>query len=382
MNPSRKHLLPATLILLGASLLGACTTRRAVFVTKTSLSVLDADTTPASVSIAYDRVEGFVGPGYENGSAAPVTAIIESDGELFNPKIKQLYATGNASKIIAGGPRLDSPELGGECEPLLFGTTTNIGLKLTFMTSSVVPNSINFGFRRKEFSVIPIGTKDNKDYYPSVLASIDNTNSLGAHDGTTLKVKQVFATGAAADSLASSLRGEFLHRIAAATGLLDPEATGADRRAKLAVLDTIIQQLEGDHNAEAVELLAQLNAVDYSSLTPAFKSYSGAGSANTLKIDDVAAVPKGQPFDKVNTYYGNLSDSIDHLTQNLEPKINPNLNILAADSTKPATLSQVNEAKDALAAQRKLQANLQKRMANEPTVLAVLNYFARKISNP
>ena len=42
------------LVLLG---LGGCATKDAVFVTKTSFSILDVDSTPAGISVAHDRVE-------------------------------------------------------------------------------------------------------------------------------------------------------------------------------------------------------------------------------------------------------------------------------------------------------------------------------------
>lgn len=214
MNKLTSHRIPMLVALSGALLLTACVTRdKAVFVTKTSLTVLDADTAPAGISVAYDRTEGFFGPAYENGAAAPVTAIIQSNGSVFKPKIKQLYATGNASEIVAGRTPADRPDLVGEKRPMFFGTTTNIGLKLTFAANQPVPTSVNFGYKRKEASFIPIGNSGGKDHYPSVIGSIDNTNLAQGRDGTALNVVQFFATGAAADSLAKELRGEFITRL-------------------------------------------------------------------------------------------------------------------------------------------------------------------------
>lgn len=204
-------------------LLPACsTTDKAIFVTKTSLTVLDADTSPPDISIAYDRTEGFYGPAYDNGAAAPVTAIIQSDGDLIAPKVRQLYATGNAAEIVAGRSPTDRPELTGKRRPMFFGTQTNIGLKLSFASEQPVPTSLSFGYKRKEFSVIPIGTVGEgdaaRDHYPSAIASIDNTNTLvaegaAAAGSAALNVAQFFATGAAADALAPRLRDTFAHRI-------------------------------------------------------------------------------------------------------------------------------------------------------------------------
>ncbi|MBF0307665.1 MAG: hypothetical protein HQL41_18730, partial [Alphaproteobacteria bacterium] len=63
--------------------LAACADSDSVlFVTKTSLGI-DMDTKPAGVAIAYDRVEGYVGPTYDNGAMPPVVAFIESSGGLL-----------------------------------------------------------------------------------------------------------------------------------------------------------------------------------------------------------------------------------------------------------------------------------------------------------
>jgi hypothetical protein len=209
---------PLACALLALTLLSGCsTTDQAVFVTKTSLTVLDADTSPPALSIAYDRTEGFYGPAYENGAAAPVTAILQSNGNLLAPQVRQLYATGHAAEIVAGRAPAERAELGGRKRPMFFGTQTNIGLKLTFAAEQPVPTALHFGYKRKEASVIPIGTTgegaDARDHYPSAIAAIDNTNTLETAEGTTLRVTQFFATGAAADALAPGLRDTFAQRI-------------------------------------------------------------------------------------------------------------------------------------------------------------------------
>ena len=214
-NSIFERALTALLVLL---LLPACsTTDKAIFVTKTSLTILDVDTTPPDISIAYDRTEGFFGPAYENGAAAPVTAIIQSNGNLLAPKIRQLYATGNAAEIVSGREPSERAELTGKKRPMFFGTTTNIGLKLSFAAEQPIPTSVNFGYKRKEFSIIPIGTTGTgtaaRDHYPSVIASIDNTNTVGDRGKADLNVVQFFATGSAADSLAPQLKKTFDSRV-------------------------------------------------------------------------------------------------------------------------------------------------------------------------
>lgn len=209
------------------ALLAGCATGvdRAVFVTKTSVSILDVDSTPPGVSIAYDRVEGFIGPAFESGGAPPAIAIIKSDGTVFEPKMRQLYATGNAARVVAGvDPKPNEDKLVGTPKLMLFGTNTNIGLKVGIDATTggfSIPNNFVFGFRRKEFSMLPLGTtktagtQDDIHTYPSVLASIDNTvdtkvDSTGKSPSGGMTTVQYFATGAAATALANTYRGVFI----------------------------------------------------------------------------------------------------------------------------------------------------------------------------
>ena len=57
-----------------ATTLTGCTDQ-VIFITKTSVGI-DADTTLAAVSIAYDRTDGYLGPRYEDGSIPPVVSSI------------------------------------------------------------------------------------------------------------------------------------------------------------------------------------------------------------------------------------------------------------------------------------------------------------------
>lgn len=206
-------LIPA---LLATMALAGCAspTTHATFVTKTSLALIDADTAPAGISIAYDRVEGYIGPRLEDGSVLPVTGYIDTDGGILVRKIRQVYATGKAAEYVtahtaanaapaASAPAApaSAPELPSR-QVLFFGTGTNIGLKIGFEAGTVVPNSFNFGFRRKEISVIPV----DRGTLPSVFASIDNSAAAHEAEGTKPAVEfglnQFFATGPAAERLA------------------------------------------------------------------------------------------------------------------------------------------------------------------------------------
>lgn len=208
------------------ALLSACASNDyVVFVTKTSVSVLDADTTPPSISVAYDRTEGVVSPTFSGGHAPSVLAHISSDGNVWNPKIRQAYATGDAARLLVGegqdGCILKS-EPGtagsGELYPMLFATHTVAGLKLEFAQTggpSLLPSGLVFGFRRKEASAIRVtrvpsaqlaaGCQANNGaehvFYPPVLASIE-LRAKTQPDDTALENCQFFATGDAARGVA------------------------------------------------------------------------------------------------------------------------------------------------------------------------------------
>lgn len=192
--------------MLSTLLLAGCATEDAVFVTKSSISVLDVDGTPGSVSFAYDRVEGFIGPNYANGAVPPVVASIQTDGKIINPKIKQLYATGDAASIVVNPSvteyaATDKDNLVGERKTMLFGTSTTLGFKLGFARDNP---SFTLGYKRKEVSYIPLRHfgEGQPDIYSSVLAGIDTTvdkenNKFKFENG------QFFATGESAKQLAA-----------------------------------------------------------------------------------------------------------------------------------------------------------------------------------
>jgi hypothetical protein len=231
-----------------------------VFVTKTSLSVVDVDSTPPGISVAYDRTEGVVGPTFQQGHAPSVLAHISSDGSMFTPRIKQAYATGDAARFLVGGEddgcltiprgapathtgmgRQTSEAATNESKdengsfPMFFSTQTTAGLKLEFSSASgqMLPSGFVFGYRRKEASAIRVAripasalrgrpncTANNGAehvVYPAVIASIDLRASRGSQPAAsdagatgsglarpqpTLDNCQFFATGDAAKLVA------------------------------------------------------------------------------------------------------------------------------------------------------------------------------------
>ncbi|HXC57449.1 MAG TPA: hypothetical protein VNU97_19275 [Rhizomicrobium sp.] len=207
----------AVLAALACAALGGCTQdSNVLFVTDTSLGI-NVDSKPPSVSVAYDRIEGYIAPRYDNGALPPVVASIQTGGNVFNPSIRQVYATGAAAVIVTGTPNApNSPaNLVGGRRLAFFGTSTSVGLKVGFDAPASVPDSFLFGYRRKEFSFIPLGTVTDAagphDTYASALASVDsNTSTSGGGvtglGGVGLTHSQFIATGLAADTLATNSR--------------------------------------------------------------------------------------------------------------------------------------------------------------------------------
>jgi hypothetical protein len=200
-----------TLLLVAATALAGCAdaANTAIFVTSSSVGI-NVDSKPPTVAVAYERVEGFLGPRSENGGAPPVVASMETEGNVFSPQIRQTYATGGAAVTAAGGEQEGGPkELVGPRKPMFFGTGTTLGFKVGFNTEGT-PDSLVLGYKRKEISVIPLGvtpptaTEKEKAVYPSVLASIDTTSKMSNVATSGLASKQFFATGRAADALAKN----------------------------------------------------------------------------------------------------------------------------------------------------------------------------------
>jgi hypothetical protein len=190
----------------------------AVFVTTTNIGI-DADARPPHATIGYDRYEGYIGPAYANGAIPPVYSKIESNLEIFNPEVRQMYATGDAARIVTKQAEAQG-ETGGDEEPellvgdsrvMLFGTGSNIGLRVTFAGN--VPESLSLGYKRKEFSYIPLGIVEEEHpkgsgnmvqvhKYGSVLASMDMGVHTETFRDTGISIIQFFATGDAAKNLA------------------------------------------------------------------------------------------------------------------------------------------------------------------------------------
>ena len=242
------------LITLGIMLSACSTSSRVIFVTSSTIG-MDADSKPATASIGYQRIEGYVGPRYQDGSVPPVVASIATGGTVFSPKIAQVYATGPAAELVSGAKKSagGSAQFKGDPDSkqvIFFGTTTTLGFRVGFIGS--LPDSATLGYKRKEFAVLPLGVPANAaqgDPLPSVLASINTAIATGPLNNTGLKAQQFFATGAAAESLAAlpTMQKEFTH--------LSSDAVSASLTA------TQIMQAQQEANQQQAQLATRLTAI-------------------------------------------------------------------------------------------------------------------------
>jgi hypothetical protein len=191
------------------SLAGCTSTDHVVFVTSTNIGI-GADPATYSASIGYGRDELIVGPAYvDTGAMPPVFGSLKSNLSIFSPDVSQVYATGKAAQIVndknsttPGSP----PKLNGKRRPMFFGTTSKVGLHVTF--ASELP-TVDFGYRRRELSIIPLQPSDlpadssKEDGYASTIASISLSTTTESLKRTGIDLRQFFATGAAADAVAS-----------------------------------------------------------------------------------------------------------------------------------------------------------------------------------
>ena len=277
------------------ALLGGCaSTNSALFVTSTEVGI-GADAKPAHVNIGYDRTEGFIGPAYpETGGVPPVVGRIQSNLQVFTPKIKQVYATGEAAKLVVAKDPADVTEdklngkrglLTGKRRLMFFGTSTNIGLKMSF--TGEVPDSIIFGYKRKEMSFIPLREADPtdpgaEDKYASVLASIDMdlTQAQGPAN-TELAVSQFIATGEAAERLAKE-----------------------NDEIRMAIQKTAMKAVQNAAALEAVESITAADAGAERGKAQIRKLYIRCKDANkTAEVSTIEGAMAEQGFDPPNLFF-------------------------------------------------------------------------------
>jgi hypothetical protein len=185
---------------------------RLVFVTHSSVGMDVSGTAqlPNKVSFSFERYEAAIVPRKTNGEAHSVYGGMDADMTWFSGHaIKQTFATGEAAKLATGGTqgaRVDS-RVKDEAS-LIFLTATTYGLNLSAGEQSMPPNLL-LGYRREEAAVIPV--PDPAQEVRSVYADI-HINTAGKTNPVTtnfstlggVRIKQSFATGAAAEALAKT----------------------------------------------------------------------------------------------------------------------------------------------------------------------------------
>jgi hypothetical protein len=261
--------------LLALFLLAGCADPNSVlFVTASSIGI-DVDTKPPTASIAYHRVEGYIGPTYQNGGLPAAVASLQTGGTVFDPRIRQVYATGAAANNAVGEPLPPGPGAANGQQPVepppelsgdpkqkrlaFFGSTTTLGLKVSFENGGY-PDSLTLGYKRKELSFLPVASTARPDgttvdVYPSVLASIDTTTTAISLHGTGLTSEQFIATGRAAETLARNPKitsaFQAIAADAAVMNLLTPE-----QRAQVAVA---VQQQLTDNQSKLDQIVTAVS---------------------------------------------------------------------------------------------------------------------------
>lgn len=190
-----------------------------VFLTGTSIGI-DSDPVAGRTNIGYDRHELVLAPAYvETGAIPPVFATLNSNLSFIRPKIRQLYATGDAAKLVTNTntkttecPHCNAELLTGERRMMTFGTSSSLGLNVEYPgapAASAAPAlpKLSLGYKRAEYSVIPLQENDpiegERDTYGSVIAGL--TMNVAAQKQTTagMVLTQFIATDQAARNLAS-----------------------------------------------------------------------------------------------------------------------------------------------------------------------------------
>lgn len=316
MSPALARQARTLLLLVATALLGACATPRdaAFFITKTSTAIVDADSTPASFSIGYDRLEGYAGPRFDDGSVFPVASAIESRGRGIDREIRQNFVAGRAALIATEGTDTVAPAAagankasGGTEQPddtqrkaMLLGTGTSIGIRIGFVEGTPVPNSFTLGYRRKEVAVIPV-TKGQLD--TSALGSLSNQTDTSvdgeaARSRTGFGVQQYFATGRAAENLAGlkSIRARFTDAAQEALGNVQTFRLEEARQGRFA-LDTLAcanKLPDGAldrvwNNAEDLQLFSKLNTM------PRIRSTTDRKAQREIYFDSLSLLDPAEP---------------------------------------------------------------------------------------
>jgi hypothetical protein len=424
----------ALLVTLGALTGCGIGYNRTLFFTKTNVG-LDIDSQPPTAEISIARREGVIAPTFEGGQTPPVLASFALDVNGFwalFAGVSSTFCGGDAAVTMASlfnTPDSKVPECNypceeyrsgisvvnepnyldcfgkkdkfknlfgpGEIEPFLFGTDTSFGLKVAWsgMTAQA-PDTVRFGFNRKEFALAPVtikrSDKEPKSYevrMPSFLATIDNSVRLA--DPTKSKVKhlQYFATGKAADkiSLRYAVRKAMAERLDPVSAERFHESLEGESEAiSIAFinlihhgLDTLasdknvsgdIQQRAASHR-DALDTLANLLPRKWS-FTSYQRSDPELGTPKNYTVIDEIQTDKPvrrDDFDDVASYLGSTQDAIEICEEMLK------VDELTVGGEQPSNLKdQILKQRDSAVEARSVA---KESIGRHPSLIAAAEYY-------
>lgn len=300
-----RQLLHGSVLLLLALHLGGCASNKVLyFGTDTSLGLNVSGTTqmPNKVSFAYERGEVAFVPRNPTGPAHSVLGTFDADINFFGDKaIYQVFAIGQAaesyaSKVANLPMAFTEPKATGSGnvrDSLVFVTHTATGLKLSAGEGAVAP-SLVLGFRRGEAALVPV--QENEDGVRSVFGELGyatNATTFQAGEGKTFtvpgpssggaRIRQVFATGKAAQIFAQSTEGA--KKLSNALGV----TLAAENKAVPEVLAAKQPAVDAYNAATKAKDQAALDAFDLIAKAAPF-NFAGGAKEFFVKASTVAQV--------------------------------------------------------------------------------------------
>jgi len=348
----KNPILLAVSVLLAASSAAGCVGRENVLFATNSSIGLDLDTKPPAASLAFSRQEGSVAPVTEKGEVLPLMSSFAGGtglfGTIFGSNVSQSFAVGNAAWVMSRyvsdletnaaedvAPESDlftsaaSSAVKGSLEDsksYFFATDTTLGLKVGFSPAgaSAWPDSLAFGWKRKELAFAPvreIGTDGNEEIVVAPLIATTDA-SAGSEQGgdTSIEVTQLYATGHAATLLAADphvryglaehiLGDRLLHLI------------GLDDLSNLALLAHVVAELgrmaasgtDPEATRHEREVQALVAGTTFDSFVP-YRGFTAAAGATPANLDvDTAPLPTVTDVRTAIQYLAFLRTSIDAL---------------------------------------------------------------------
>lgn len=295
--------------------------------TSASRAGVEASIDPPSLNIGVNRTEGLIAPTYEQGKTPPVVAGLRfADRGVFAPAVGSAFAAGDAARAMTELYRDETPtapdpslfdssiELSaapiapgepplpgvGEVRPLVFGSETSIGLRMTWAGAAApTPTGLRLGFGRSDFAWAPVtyrvetGPAGEARHFvraPSLIATTDTGVNPSDPAGTNVEHLQYFATGSAATRLAlqRDVRSAMLRRLDPASNeLLQLAPEGPALRALEAWL--VDPALDDAERLNRRQLLADWLRARSIELSPTTWLYSASESQRAEAARDLGA---------------------------------------------------------------------------------------------